>query len=192
MTRQLIIVLIGSALLAGCASQDGAGQTDEDSTSSAGEEATTVVSTTTSTTSGTTGPALPGDCISCSLLVGFLGMGGGMPMDGGMMPPADGGGLPMPALCEGADALIDALLECGCTGSCAETCASACGAEFGIEGIPCLSCAVEDPACAPVVAACEADDPTQLEGSSTGATDGGASSTGDDAGGSSGTTGASA
>lgn len=174
-------MLIGSALLAGCAGQDGAGQTDGDSTSSAGEEATTVVSTTTTTT-GSTGPALPGDCISCSLLVGFLGMGGGMPMDGGMMPPADGGGLPMPALCEGADALIDALLECGCTGSCAETCASACGVESGIEGISCLSCAVEDPACAPVVAACEADDPTLLEGSSTGATgatDGGASSTGD-------------
>lgn len=179
MTRHLIIMLIGSALLAGCASPDGGGQTDGDSTSFAGEEATTVVSTTTTTTGGSTGPALPGDCISCSLLVELLAMGGGMPMDGGMMPPADGGGLPMPALCEGADVLIDALLECGCTGSCAEPCASACGVEFGIEGISCLSCAAEDPACAPVVAACEADDPTLLEGSSTGATDGGASSTGD-------------
>lgn len=182
------------ALLGACATKSDADETGDSST---GEEVTIAASTTTTTTATTTGgtpPGLPGDCISCSFILGFAGMGGGMmpPADGGMMPPADGGGLPMPELCEGADALLTALVECGCTGSCAETCTAACGAAFGIQSIECFSCAVADPACAGSVAACEADDPGQLDGTGTGGSEGDASGssagTSDD-GGATGTTG---
>jgi len=168
MLRTTFSMFLGAALLGACATKGDAGETDDQGgSSSAAEEVTTTASTTTTTTTGGTPPGLPGDCISCSLILGFAGMDGG-----GMMPPADGGGLPMPELCEGADALLAALVECGCTGSCAETCAGACGVEFGIESIACFSCAVADPACAGPVAACEADDPGQLEGTGTSTTDG--------------------
>ena len=162
MTRSILITLLGAALLGACATKSESGEADDQGgSSSSGDAVTPVVSTTTTTApadGGSLGPGLPGDCLSCSFILGFAGMG-----DGGMMPPADGGGMPTPELCEGADALLGALVECGCAGACAETCAGACGVEFGIQSIACFSCAVEDSACSDLVGACEADDPTQLE-----------------------------
>ncbi|MBC8071873.1 MAG: hypothetical protein IAG13_26335 [Deltaproteobacteria bacterium] len=166
----MIHTLLCVALLGACATKDETSEGDaQDASTSSGEPVTTAAATTTpsSTDGGSAGPAIPGGCIACSFLLGFVGMDVGA--DAGMMP-GDGGGMPMPELCEGTSVLLDAFVECGCAGSCAETCAAACGAEFGMEAFTCLTCAVDDPACAGVVAACESDDPGQLEGTSTGAT----------------------